>query len=229
MNNKNIIKKIILALLIIILVCLYFFNPQVKYTIDNSLKTLSSADINKVVEYIKSFGPMALIVSFFLMVLQSVVAPVPAFIITFANAIIFGWVKGAILSWSSAMVGAILCFYIARVFGRDTVCKITTNTALNQVEKYFNKYGGKTILICRLLPFVSFDLVSYFAGLTSIDLLSFLIATGVGQLPATIMYSYVGGMLTGGAKLFVTALLILFSISIFIIIIKQIYEEKNNQ
>ena len=25
-------------------------------------------------------------------------------------------------------------------------------------------------------------------------------ATGVGQLPATIVYSYVGGMLTGGAE-----------------------------
>ena len=35
---------------------------------------------------------------------------------------------------------------------------------------------------------------------------SFFIATGIGQLPATIVYSYVGGMLTGGAKLFVTGL-----------------------
>ena len=39
---------------------------------------------------------------------------------------------------------------------------------------------------------------------------SFFIATGIGQLPATIVYSYVGGMLTGGAKLFVTGLLINF-------------------
>ena len=38
--------------------------------------------------------------------------------------------------------------------------------------------------------------------------MSFFIATGIGQLPATIVYSYVGGMLTGGAKLFVTALMI---------------------
>ena len=52
------------------------------------------------------------------------------------------------------------------------------------------------------------------------------IATGVGQLPATIVYSYVGGMLTGGAKLFVTGLLILFALSILIVVIKQVYTER---
>ncbi len=42
-----------------------------------------------------------------------------SFLITLSNAAIFGWVKGAILSWSSAMAGAALCFYIARGLGRD--------------------------------------------------------------------------------------------------------------
>lgn len=67
------------------------------------------------------------------------------------------------------------------------------------------------MLIARLLPFVSFDFVSYFAGLTSMSFKGFMIATGIGQLPATIVYSYVGGMLTGGAKMLVTALFILFA------------------
>ena len=58
------------------------------------------------------------------------------------------------------------------------------------------------------------------------DFWPFFIATGVGQLPATIVYSYVGGMLTGGAKLFVTGLLILFALSILIVVIKQVYTER---
>ena len=37
------------------------------------------------------------------------------------------------------------------------------------IEKFFEKYGKNTILICRLLPFVSFDIVSYAAGLTSLS------------------------------------------------------------
>ena len=54
---------------------------------------------------------------------------------------------------------------------------------------------------------------------------SFFIATGIGQLPATIVYSYVGGMLTGGAKLFVTGLLIIFALSALIFMMRSIYME----
>lgn len=98
--------------------------------------------------------------------------------------------------------------------------------ALASVEGYFEKYGSRTILICRLLPFVSFDAVSYFAGLTPIKFLPFLVATGIGQLPATIIYSYVGGMLTGGVKYFVTALLCIFALSIAVMIIKRMYNDR---
>jgi uncharacterized membrane protein YdjX (TVP38/TMEM64 family) len=132
----------------------------------------------------------------------------------------------ALLSWTSAMVGAVLCFLIARALGRDTVEKLAGKGTLKGVEAYFSKYGSKTILVCRLLPFVSFDAVSYFAGLTSIGFWSFVLATGLGQLPATIVYSYVGGMLTGGVKYFVTALLCIFALSEILVIIKGLYTER---
>ena len=74
---------------------------------------------------------------------------------------------------------------------------------------------------------MSFDAVSYFAGLTPIKFWPFFIATGIGQLPATIVYSYVGGMLTGGVKHFVTALLCIFAISIIVMIIKGMYSKKH--
>ena len=97
------------------------------------------------------------------------------------------------------------------------------------MNKHFEKYGKNTILICRLLPFVSFDLVSYAAGLTSMSFWSFFIATGIGQLPATLVYSYVGGMLTGGARLFVTGLMILFALSALIVMLRRIYMEKQRK
>ena len=58
---------------------------------------------------------------------------------------------------------------------------------------------------------------------------SFFIATGIGQLPATIIYSYVGGMLTGGARMFVTALLLLFALSALIVLFRQLYVEKQKK
>ena len=190
---------------------------------------LGLAIVESIIGYIRSFGPYAVAVSFFLMVFQSVAAPLPAFLITFANAAIWGWWRGAILSWSSAMAGAILCFMIARIAGRDVVEKLTTKFAMDSIEQYFERYGKHTSLICRLLPFVSFDFVSYAAGLTSMSMTAFLIATGIGQLPATIVYSYVGGMLTGSVKMVVTALLLIFALSVFVALAKKIYTDKHSK
>ncbi|NCB31253.1 MAG: hypothetical protein EOM66_07565, partial [Clostridia bacterium] len=114
---------------------------------------LGSADVGAVISLIRSYGSWAAAISFLLMVLQSVAAPIPAFLLTLSNAAIFGWWQGAILSWSSAMAGASLCFFLARALGRDTVAKLIGRSSMGAVETFFERYGKHTILICRLLPF----------------------------------------------------------------------------
>lgn len=213
-------------LLIIVPILLYFLVPSFKNGINEAAGTLSKVNVQAAKEYILSFGIWAPVVSFFLMVLQSVAAPLPAFIITFANAGLFGWVKGAILSWSSAMAGAALCYAIARIYGRSVVEKFTTRAALREVDVFFERYGKWAVLIARLLPFVSFDVVSYAAGLTSMGFWEFFWATGLGQLPATIVYSYVGDMLVGSVRTFVFGLLIVFALSAFAFMFKQIWKDR---
>ena len=173
--------------------------------------------------FIAQYGKWAMAISFFLMVFQSIAAPLPAFFITLTNANLFGWWQGCILSWSSAMAGAAVCFWIARILGRDVVEKICTKGALLSIEEFFAKYGKRCILVARLLPFISFDIVSYAAGLTAMDFWSFFLATGIGQLPACIVYSYVGGMLTGGAKKMFIGLMCLFALAIIVVMIKTVY------
>ena len=225
MKTKANLTRLILLLVIALVLVIYLAVPGVNSFVNQAMAVLGSANLDTVAAYIRSFGAYAMAFSFLLMVFSSLIAPLPAFMITLSNAAIFGWWQGAILSWSSAMVGAALCFFLARGLGRDVIEKLAGRGALAGVEGYFQKYGSKTILVCRLLPFVSFDAVSYFAGLTPIKFLPFFIATGLGQTPATIVYSYVGGMLTGGAKALMIGLLCLFSLVILAGIIKQVYTD----
>jgi len=226
---KTLNKSLIIKLAVIVVVFFVLLLPSVQVSLKEVLFILSSLNLDILKGYILSFGILAPIVSFLLMILQSIVAPLPAFMITFANAGLFGWVKGALLSWTSSMVGAALCFYIARHLGRNIVEKLTSKFALDSIDDFFDRYGDYAIIIARLLPFISFDIVSYAAGLTSMSFWKFMFATGIGQLPATIVYSYVGGMLLGGAKLFVFGLMILFALSVFIYLLKKIYTEKGKQ
>ncbi len=223
-NSKWIGKILVIAIAIVGLLA-YCFIPAVHDGFDAIVAMFYSGDFTIVKEFVASYGAYAAAVSFVLMILQSIAAPLPAFLLTVANANLFGWWQGAILSWSSAMAGAAVCFFIARILGRDVVEKLNGKNGIKQIEEFFDKHGKMSILVARLLPFISFDIVSYVAGLTPMSFWGFFIATGIGQLPATIVYSYVGGMLTGGAKLLVNGLLILFALFGIVIILRQIYVE----
>ncbi len=218
-------QRVVLVVALVALVAVYFLVPAVHEWVNSVFAMFATGDFSAASDFMAQYGPAAAVVSFLLMVFQSVIAPLPAFLITIANANLFGWWQGAVLSWASAMAGAAVCFWIARVVGREAVEKLAGKNGIRQMEEFFQRHGTQSVLIARLLPFVSFDWVSYFAGLTSMRFWSFFWATGVGQLPATIVYSYVGGMLTGGAKLLMTGLLILFALAILVVVVKQVYTE----
>lgn len=219
------VRRGVLVAVAAALVAVYFLVPSANAWVNEVFSMFATGDFSAVSDFMAQYGPAAAAVSFLLMVFQSVIAPLPAFLITIANANLFGWWQGAILSWASAMAGAALCFWIARVLGRDVVERLAGKNGIRQMEEFFQRHGTQSVLIARLLPFVSFDWVSYFAGLTSMRFWSFFVATGIGQLPATVVYSYVGGMLTGGAQLLMTGLLVLFALAILVVVVRQVYTE----
>lgn len=225
-EKKSHLGKIIIIAFFLVAGLVYLVSSPVQAAVKQIVAMFATGDFEVIGDFIARYGIYAALISILLMIMQAIAAPLPAFLITFANANLFGWVLGAILSWSGAMLGAILCFWIARILGRDVVERLTSKAGLEQVDEFFDKYGSHSVLIARLLPFISFDIVSYAAGLTSMRFVPFVIATGIGQLPATIVYSYVGGMLTGGAKLMVTALLILFALSVLVVLLHQVYKSR---
>ena len=203
--------------------------PGAHEFINRSVAAFAAVDQQGIERFIQSYGTQAAVVSYFLMILQANAAPLPAFLITFANASLFGAFWGGLLSWTSSMAGAALCFFIARVMGREVVEKLTGKTVLNSMDGFFTRYGKHTILVCRLLPFVPFDPISYAAGLTSLRFRSFFIATVLGLLPASIVYSWAGSMFTGGTFWFVTGLFILFALTVVIFMAKKIWLERQKR
>lgn len=214
-------KKRRVVLLLVILIGLIFLGVYPKQIWGFLLEIFAAFhSIETAREYIKSYGAFAPAVSALLMVFQSVIAPLPAFIITFANGALFGVWWGALLSWSSAMLGAAGCFYIARALGARHVAKLISQRAVEKTNPFFEKYGNYAVLIARLIPILSFDIVSYVAGLTRMRFLGFWIATGIGQLPATVVYAYLGERISVHTKLMLWGFCILISISIIIRLVK---------
>ena len=133
------------------------------------------------------------------------------------------------LSWVSSLAGASTCFYIARILGRDVAQRLVSKGGLEQVDKFFAKYGKNAVMICRLFPIISFDYVSYAAGLTPMKYWEFALATGIGQIPAIFIYSYFGKILTQKMEYLVIGLLSFFTIGAVVFTLKNIHKTKEKQ
>ena len=208
-------KKPRMILLLVVLIGLVLGGAYHKRVWEYVLElTAAFQSIETAREYIAGYGTLAPVVSAILMVFQSVIAPLPAFLITFANGTLFGFWWGSLLSWSSSMVGAAFCFYIARFLGIQRITQFISQPAVEKANDLAEKYGTYAILIARLIPFISFDVISYFAGATRMRFLGFWIATGIGQMPATLVYSYLGETASPHIKwiLFVFGIVIAISI-----------------
>ena len=230
---KKILKehfdKLVLTVVLIVLVLIYYFVPNVGSNVNKVFAMLVKGDFEGIKTFVNSYGAYAMSVSFALMIMQCIVAPLPAFVITLANAGLFGWWQGALLSWISSLAGASSCFYIARILGRDAAQRLVSKSGLEEVDKFFAKYGKNAVLICRLFPIISFDYVSYAAGLTPMKYLEFAFATGIGQMPAIFIYSYFGKILTKKIEYLVIGLFSFFTVGAVIFILKNVYKIRKKE
>ena len=213
--SKKLPRKTLTFLIVgILILCLILFFRQIQVFLLELIAAFQSIETAR--EYIAGYGLFAPLISAALMIFQSIIAPLPAFLITIANGVLFGFWWGMLLSWSSAMLGAALCFYIARFLGAKHVVRIVSQPVVNKTDQFIQKYGNYAILIARLIPYVPFDVVSYAAGLTRIRFIGFWLATGIGQLPATAVYTYLGNRISTHTNLMLFGFGVVISISIVV-------------
>lgn len=202
------IRLILAAVSLTALAIAYGFSDSFRTEVNRAMTILSRGDVTAVKDYILSFGVWAPVVSASLMVLQALAAPLPSFLLAFANGLAFGAFWGGMLSLVSATLAAGLCFWIARALGRAPVEAIVGRAGLDAADRWFERWGVHAILIARLIPIVSFDVISYAAGLTRVRFCGFILATVIGMAPATFVYSYLGQE----APQYIQVLLVVFGV-----------------
>jgi uncharacterized membrane protein YdjX (TVP38/TMEM64 family) len=151
-----------------------------------------------------AWGP-ALIIG--LMILAVVVSPLPSAPIALAAGAAYGHVWGTIQVIVGAEIGAMIAFALARILGRD-VLKSLFGDSLDRGLLGSQNALTATVFASRLMPFVSFDLISYAAGLSSLQAWRFAVATLAGIIPASFVLAHLGGEAVSGDPLRATAAVI---------------------
>src|SRR5215203_6248519 len=186
------LRVLLLAAVAAVFGLLYLLSAEFRSETNRALGILGRGDIAGLRDYIVSFGLWAPVASCFLMVLQALVAPVPSFLITFANGLAFGVFWGWMLSVFGHVLAASVCFGISRALGRIPVEVLVGKAGLESADRWFARWGAYAVFAGRLLPGVAFDAISYGAGLTRMRFRNFLAATALGIVPQTFLYSYLG-------------------------------------
>lgn len=200
----------------------YALSAGFRSEVDRAVAILSRGDVVGLRDYILSFGLWAPAVSALLMVLQALMAPLPAFLLAFANGLAFGALWGGALSLASATLAAAVCFWVARSLGGRPVEALVGKAGLEAADRWLARWGAYAVLLARLVPVISFDVVSYAAGLTHLRFRAFIVATVVGAAPASFAYAYLGEQ----APRFVWALSAVFVVVIVVALIVSLMRRR---
>ncbi|MCK9495021.1 MAG: TVP38/TMEM64 family protein [Dehalococcoidia bacterium] len=175
-----------------VLVAVMGVPPFLLHEVDRARDAIGQNNPEVLRDYLRSFGPLAPLVSIGMMVAQAAIAPVPGFIVVFANGLAFGLLWGSVVSLLGYAAAAALCFWVARRWGQRHFQRLVGRLGLSAVDDWVSRSGAKAVFLLRLCPGFSFDGVSYAAGLTRLRFRPFLLASVAGSLPQVLLFVYLG-------------------------------------
>lgn len=109
----------------------------------------------------------------------------------------YGHTWGTLYVVTGAGAGALAAFGIARMLGQGVLQRWFGDRLSAGLIGSQNALTG-LVFISRLLPFISFDLVSYASGLTLLSAWRFALATLAGIIPASFLLAHLGLEMTNG-------------------------------
>ncbi|GHE03982.1 TVP38/TMEM64 family protein [Allgaiera indica] len=140
------------------------------------------------------WGPVVIVA---LMTIAVVASPIPSAPIALAAGAGYGHLWGTVLVVIGAELGALIAFGLARVLGHGVLRRVfgqRMDAGLLGSQAALTT----TVFASRLMPFVSFDMISYAAGLSRLHAWRFALATLAGIVPASFVLAHFGGEAASG-------------------------------
>ncbi len=128
---------------------------------------------------------------FFALYAGMALIPAPIGLVTAAGGALFGLWAGAALSVAAALVGAVICFGVGRLLGREAVDRLIRGR-LARVDALLADHGLSAVLIVRLVPLVPFVAINYASGLSGVTFRHYVLGSALGMVPGGFAYAALG-------------------------------------
>lgn len=156
-----------------------------------ALLLLRQLDIQRFAENAAEAAGLWGVVLFLALMAAAVMSPLPDSPIALAGLVAYGPVTGLVLVVAGSWAGAAVNFWLARWLGRERFRRRFPHWA-EPMDDLAGRLGFELMVLLRFIPTVSFDVVSYAAGVTRMPFWYFAVATLLGQLPGPTAAALVG-------------------------------------
>jgi uncharacterized membrane protein YdjX (TVP38/TMEM64 family) len=146
----------------------------------------SLALVRAAVERAGPFGPAAYVAA---VVVEVLVAPIPGTLLYAPGGALFGGAIGGTLSLAGNVIGAAVAAWLAGAFGHRFIHAAERHRSSQFVDR-LRRHSVLVIVLLRLNPLTSSDLVSYAAGLAGIAVWRVALGTLVGMAPLCYAQAY---------------------------------------
>lgn len=209
-NKKNIssylaiIKLYLFIGFILIMILIFWLGPDLGW-----IEVLKNQE--KLLMIVKELGLIGPVVIIGLIAVAIIITPIPSAPVALVSGALYGHTFGTIYVVLGALSGAMLAFMISRKLGYDYISKKLHHRMPVKIMGSQNTLM-LIVFVTRLAPFISFDVISYAAGLTSITFWRFFIATLLGIIPISFVLAHLGSEVKNGEMESITTALILLGL-----------------
>lgn len=175
------------------------------------------ADTQQFRRWVNSHGVWGRMIFVLLLVLQMIIAFIPGEPFEIAAGYAFGWLEGTVLCMTGSLIGAFIVFSAVRAVGKKLLYLFFRPEEIDRVSLLNNRRRFNSLIFAIfLIPGTPKDIMSYFVGLSKMQLGQWLVISTIAKIPS-IITSTVGGSLVGRANY--SAAILVFVITTIISII----------
>ncbi len=191
-NRPSLIPLLISIISILLLILLFFVNPKFNGFIKEAYNVFVSDNPDRINSWVQQFGLWGPIVIILAMIIQLILAFIPGVIIMVISVLAYGPWLGSLIAIVGIVISATVGYIIGDYFGDLTVQRLVGEKSSEKIKAFVESYGIWTIIVVRMSPFLSHDLVSLIGGVVDMTYKRFIVATIVGSLPLLLLIALCG-------------------------------------
>ncbi|WP_189093449.1 TVP38/TMEM64 family protein [Deinococcus ruber] len=173
----------------VLLLAVLFGLPAVRHGLLEAGRVLLSHDPAQTHAWVSQFGgagPLVLIMAF---VVQAVLPLIPALVLTLVALLAYGPMLGFLIVYVGTVLGAVAGYSLGRGVGDPVIRALAGQRGRDRAHAFAAQQGVRGVILIRLMPILSSDVMNLVAGATRMPFLPFLAATAAGALPVTLLIS----------------------------------------